>query len=110
MIRRPPRSTQQRSSAASDVYKRQVKPNKVFDWTHYFPKANNRYLPLEKIDDYLKNVNKPFCLIIASDYPHGPFPKTGNYSKADIFKLPYDPNYVGNHKPGYYQNLSLIHI
>ena len=85
--------------------KSHVKPNKVFDWTHYFPKVNNRYLPLEKIDDYLKNVNKPFCLIIASDYPHGPFPKTYNYNKADIFKLPYDPSYVGNHKPGYYQNI-----
>ena len=85
--------------------KSHVKPNKVFDWTHYFPKVNNRYLPLEKIDDYLKNVNKPFCLIIASDYPHGPFPKTDSYSKADIFKLPYDPNYIGNHKPGYYQNI-----
>ena len=63
--------------------KSHVKPNKVFDWTHYFPKVNNRYLPLEKIDDYLKNVNKPFCLIIASDYPHGPFPKTDSYSKED---------------------------
>src|SRR5680860_1543810 len=28
MIRRPPRSTQSRSSAASDVYKRQGKPNR----------------------------------------------------------------------------------
>ena len=37
--------------------KSHVKPNKVFDWTHYFPKINNRYLPLEQIDDYLKNVN-----------------------------------------------------
>ena len=85
--------------------KSHVKPNKVFDWTHYFPKINNRYLPLEQIDDYLKNVNNPFCLIIASDYPHGPYPQTSNYSKADIFKLPYDPSYVGNHKPGYYQNI-----
>ena len=85
--------------------KSHVKPSKVFDWTHYFPKVSNRYLPLEKIDNYLKNVNKPFCLIIASDYPHGPFPKTDNYNKADIYKLPYDPNYVGNHKPGYYQNI-----
>ena len=98
--------------------KSHVKPNKVFDWTHYFPKINNRYLPLEQIDDYLKNVNNPFCLIIGSDYPHGPYPQTSNYSKADIFKLPYDPSYIGNHKPGYYQNiqddndqlLSLIHI
>ena len=85
--------------------KSHVKPNKVFDWTHYFPKINNRYLPLEQIDDYLKNVNKPFCLIIASDYPHGPYPQTSNFSKADIFKLPYDPSYIGNHKPGYYQNI-----
>ena len=85
--------------------KSHVKPNKVFDWTYYFPKVNNRYLPLEQIEDYLKNVNKPFCLIIASDYPHGPYPQTSNYSKADIFKLPYDPSYIGNHKPGYYQNI-----
>ena len=85
--------------------KSHVKPNKVFDWTHYFPKLNNRYLPLYKIDDYLKKVDKPFCLIIASDYPHGPYPKTSNYSKEDIFELPYDPSYVGNHKPGYYQNI-----
>ena len=85
--------------------KSHVKPNKVFDWTYYFPKVNNRHLPLEQIEDYLKNVNKPFCLIIASDYPHGPYPQTSNYSKADIFKLPYDPSYIGNHKPGYYQNI-----
>ena len=53
----------------------------------------------------LKELNKPFCLIIASDFPHGPFPKTSNYTKQDIYKLPYDPSYVGNHKPGYYQNI-----
>ena len=85
--------------------KSHVKPNKVFNWTHYFPKLENRFLPLAKIDDYLKNVKKPFCLIIASDYPHGPFPKTLNYTKKDIYKLPYDPSYIGNHKPGYYQNI-----
>jgi len=85
--------------------KNHVKPNKVFNWTHYFPKLENRFLPLAKIDDYLKNVKKPFCLIIASDYPHGPFPKTLNYTKKDIYKLPYDPSYIGNHKPGYYQNI-----
>ena len=39
MIRRPPRSTQSRSSAASDVYKRQVKSiykkEKPKDWMLY---------------------------------------------------------------------------
>src|SRR5680860_1834632 len=33
MIRRPPRSTQSRSSAASDVYKRQVEPHARSRWT-----------------------------------------------------------------------------
>ena len=60
---------------------------------------------MAEIENYLKNVKKPFCLIIASDYPHGPFPKTSNYNKQDIYKLPYDPPYIGNHKPGYYQNI-----
>ena len=85
--------------------KSHVKPNNVFDWTYYFPKVNNRYLPLEKVDEYLQNAKKPFCLILASDFPHGPYPKNTKYSKSDIYKLPYDPNYIGNHKPGYYQNI-----
>ena len=85
--------------------KSHVKPNGVFDWTYYFPKVNNRYLPLKKVDDYLQNVKKPFCLILASDFPHGPYPKNTKYTKSDIYKLPYDPNYIGNHKPGYYQNI-----
>ena len=85
--------------------KSHVKPNKVFDWTYFYNKVNNRYLPLEKIDNYLKTTERPFCLIIASDYPHGPYPKTSNYTKEDIYKLPYDPPYIGNHKPGYYQNI-----
>lgn len=85
--------------------KSHVKPNKVFNWTHYFKNLEHRYLPLEKIDNYLKNVKKPFCLFITSDYPHGPFPKTSEYAKKDIYQLPYDNGRVGNHKPGYYKNI-----
>jgi len=85
--------------------KSHVKPNKVFNWTHYFKNLEHRYLPLEKIDNYLKNANKPFCLFITSDYPHGPFPKTNEYTKKDIYQLPYDNGRVGNHKPGYYKNI-----
>ncbi|MDG1398878.1 MAG: sulfatase [Polaribacter sp.] len=85
--------------------KSHVKPNKVFNWTHYFKNLEHRYLPLEKIDNYLKNVKKPFCLFITSDYPHGPFPKTNEYTKKDIYQLPYDNGRVGNHKPGYYKNI-----
>lgn len=85
--------------------KSHVKPNIVFNWTHYFNNIDHRYLPLDKIDNYLKTTKKPFCIFITSDYPHGPYPKTKNYTKKDIYKLPYDNEKVGNHKPGYYQNI-----
>ena len=48
---------------------------------------------------------KPFCVFIASDFPHGPYPKNSTYSKEDVFRLPYDRRYIPNFKPGYYQNI-----
>src|SRR5659263_33455 len=46
MIRRPPRSTQSRSSAASDVYKRQLTPpaSTTSRWTHPPPVTNRPVL------------------------------------------------------------------
>ena len=85
--------------------KSHVKPSSVFSWSKYFPPINQRYLPLESIDTYLENVNKPFCLIIASDLPHGPYPSDTDYTKEDIYQLPYNGTWVANWKPGYYQNI-----
>jgi len=85
--------------------KSHVKPNSVFDWTHYFESIDHRYLPLEAIDSYLANVKKPFCLIVASDYPHGPYPKNPKYTKDDIYKHPYDKGQPGDYKTGYYKNI-----
>ena len=84
--------------------KSHVKPNKVFSWTHYFGSVKKRYLPLDKIEDYLKNVDKPFCLFLASDFPHGPYPKNSKYRKDDIFKLPYHKKNNAS-MPGYYKNI-----
>ena len=85
--------------------KSHVKPNSVFKWTHYFDSINHRYLPLEAIDSYLAKVKKPFCLFVTSDFPHGPYPKEGDYTKNDIYALPYNGRYIPNYKPGYYQNI-----
>ncbi len=85
--------------------KSHVKPNNVFNWSQYFGSIDHRYLPLEKIDKFLKQRGKPFCLFITSDYPHGPYPKNSNYTKKDIFKLPYQSGQIPNYKPGYYQNI-----
>ena len=49
MIRRPPRSTLDRSSAASDVYKRQV-----LGFTVNFQGGGGRYIP-EVYDTYLNS-------------------------------------------------------
>ena len=82
-----------------------VKPNSVFQWTKYFKSLDHRYLPLEKLKTYLETTQNPFCLFITSDFPHGPYPKETIYNKSDIFRLPYDKNYIPNFKPGYYQNI-----
>ena len=64
-----------------------------------------RYLPISKIDNYLSKIDKPFCLIIASTFPHGPYPDSNDYNNQDIFKLPYTGNKVPKYKTGYYQNI-----
>ena len=82
-----------------------VKPNAVFRWSKYFKSIDHRYLPIEEIDNFLDDIDKPFCLFIASDFPHGPYPKNSKYTKEDIYKLPYDKGNFKNFKKGYYQNI-----
>ena len=62
-------------------------------------------MPIKEIDKFLDNIDKPFCLFIASDFPHGPYPKNSKYTKEDIYKLPYDKGNFKNFKKGYYQNI-----
>ena len=69
-----------------------VGPSNIFDWDLFIQKVENKKLDLKKIDKYLRNVNRPFCLILASDYPHGPHPSKSQYKVSDIKKHPYDYN------------------
>ncbi|MDB9712813.1 sulfatase-like hydrolase/transferase [Flavobacteriaceae bacterium] len=90
--------------------KSHVKPNSVFKWSKFLDlvKIGNskaRYLPISRIENYLSKVDKPFCLIIASSFPHGPYPKSEDYTNQDIFKLPYTSKNIPNYKTGYYQNI-----
>ena len=82
-----------------------VKPNSVFQWSKYFKSINHRYLPLDKLENYLKKTKKPFCVFVASDFPHGPYPKTSQYTNEDIYQLPYDKGNFRKFKTGYYQNI-----
>ena len=90
--------------------KSHVKPNSVFKWSKFLDlikigNSKQRYLPISKIDNYLSKVDKPFCLIIASTFPHGPYPKSNDYTNQDIFKLPYTGKNIPSYKTGYYQNI-----
>ena len=84
--------------------KSHVNPPIVFKWDRVIKNIDGKKLNINGIENYLKNSNKPFCLIIASDYPHGPYPKNIDYKITDIKKQPYE-NKIPNFKPGYYQNI-----
>ncbi len=88
--------------------KSHVKPSSVFNWTRYIPlmKRNNqyRYIQLNKIKSFISEVKKPYCLFIASTFPHGPFVNDNNFTKKDVLKQPYE-NQIPNFKPAYYSNI-----
>ena len=84
--------------------KSHVNPPSVFKWDRFIKNIDGKKLNIEGVENYLKNTKKPFCLIIASDYPHGPYPKNKDYTISDIKKQPYE-NKIPNFKPGYYQNI-----
>ena len=93
--------------AGYDVYlagKSHVKPNSVFNWSHYFPLKDKRYFQLNKIKDFITNAKKPYCIFIASTFPHGPFINDQNYTKKDVLMQPYE-DYIPNFKPSYYSNI-----
>ena len=85
-----------------------IYPNKKFKWSKFFGKEKSRQIPLNKVEDYIKNTNKPYCIIFSSDYPHGPYPKETPYLDMDLSHDPTTPGGKGQNssfKAGYYQNI-----
>ena len=77
MIRRPPRSTRPPSSAASDVYKRQVMDNVTYDDAVMGEEIFGPIMPIIAFDDFdsvvdeLKTKDKPLALyLFTSDKKH----------------------------------------
>ena len=79
-----------------------VGPMQTFNFDFHIKKIENKNLDLFRIKKYLKNIDNPFCLILASDYPHGPHPSISSYKVSDIIKHPYDFR-VNPKKTGYYE-------
>ena len=66
------------------------------------------YCPSKKTKKYIQKAIQPFCIIFASDLPHGPYPKQNDYNDKS---LDYDPSVrnpkqnIARSKSGYYQNI-----
>lgn len=57
--------------------KSHVKPTSLFDWDAEWHSVDGRGprkdIPLDSIQAYFKNSDKPFCMFITSYYPHGEY-------------------------------------
>lgn len=95
--------------------KSHVKPSAVFDWDKEWgpvPKEGvpRDYIPLDSIENYFKTSKTPFCMLIASKYPHSTYFKVENANADDIKFFPFnedkknDQDFI-NKKAGYYKSI-----
>ncbi|GHC42454.1 sulfatase family protein [Roseibacillus persicicus] len=75
--------------------KSHVSPDRSFPWSQRFspvpkPGASRKWIPLQEIDKFLTNPgDKPFCLIVASEFPHAPFMEKTSFSPEEVVLPPY---------------------
>ncbi len=75
--------------------KSHVGPNKVYNWSHAWKPEKKEgvprpYLPLNKIENFFKSAEKPFCMFITSDYPHGPYFDVDGKTADDFKYYPFN--------------------
>ena len=84
--------------------KSHVKPAAQFPWTEHMnpmrePGLPRPVIPLDKMDRFMaKSGDQPFCIIVASEYPHGPYIKNTSFKPEDIQMPPYLPSTQWNMK------------
>lgn len=89
--------------------KSHVGPNSVYAWTHYFPSVSGGArdsLPFDRLKKYFAENEQPFCLFLASEFPHGPYPDVPALEE-DEFYWPEGSRPHANlkQKAGYYANI-----
>jgi uncharacterized sulfatase len=83
--------------------KSHVRPAEQFKWTHTFNPVQHEGLPrpsipLEEMDVYLAKAKGPFCMMIASEYPHGPYFETSPYGPDEVILPPFAKDDVGSRR------------
>lgn len=74
--------------------KSHVKPAEQFPWTHTFSPVQKSgmprpSIPVGEIDRYLKSASRPFCMMVTSEYPHGPYFEDSPFDPNDVALPPY---------------------
>ena len=76
--------------------KSHVKPNNQFEWTEHFHPVPKEVtgkprpsIPSKKIANLFKTADKPFCLMVACEFPHGPFFKETSIKPEDVDLQPF---------------------
>ena len=83
------------------VGKSHLKPSDQFPWTQWIqPVKKSGYprpgIPIELVDQYLSTRKNPFCLIVASEYPHGPYFKESKFSPEEVSLPPFQYDNLGS--------------
>ncbi len=92
--------------------KSHINPQEQFPWSKWMrpvrlegkPRAS---VPFEEINSYIRNSDKPFCLIVASEYPHGPYFEKSSFSPEDVKLHPFENDTAGHRKyvSRYYESI-----
>lgn len=83
------------------VGKSHLKPADQFPWTQWIQPVKKAGYPrpgisIEAVDQYLSERDKPFCIIVASEYPHGPYFKESKFEPEEISLPPYQYDNIGS--------------
>lgn len=85
-----------------------VKPASAFRWDEYIGSNEHAPLEIDRIDAYLTKVkDRPFCLFIASSFPHGPYPTNPDYPAARTVLHPHMGPWQKKQLAGYYDNIAI---
>jgi uncharacterized sulfatase len=82
--------------------KSHVNPSSQFPWSEHMnpvrePGLPRPVIPLAEMDRFIANSgDQPFCMIVASEYPHGPYIKDTPFTESDIQMPSYLPSTEGN--------------
>ena len=92
--------------------KSHVNPTESFPWTDWFRPEKSEGKPrpdlaFNKMNGFFENTSKPFCMVVASEYPHGPFFEKTPFDPEDVELEPFRAKTIQERKVNarYYANI-----